>query len=294
MSREERIIKRKKKRERKKFFKYILLLVFLLIVLKITNHYIGVYKYSHDFLTEGINSEKNDSLWFKRDQSFEVTEEMENYIANAQSEASKTFLEENRENLPKSIVALVSKNEDAIAYAKGFIEGNKKLAPKSEDFDVKNPLPYFLQWDRKWGYVKYGDQAIGTYGCAPTSLAMILKGLGKDVTPIDIAKFSSDNGFLEQNLTSWKLFESAAQKYGVSCKGVPIGENLINILDKGSYILVSVKPGVFTDVGHLIVLSGIKDGKIIINDPNSPENSKKLWTQEEIKKEARAMWVFSK
>lgn len=294
MSREERIIKRKKKRERKKFFKYILLLVFLLIVLKITNHYIGVYKYSHDFLTGGINSEKNDSLWFKRDQSFEVTEEMENYIANAQSETSKTFLEENRENLPKSIVALVSKNEDAIAYAKGFIEGNKKLAPKSEDFDVKNPLPYFLQWDRKWGYVKYGDQAIGTYGCAPTSLAMILKGLGKDVTPIDIAKFSSDNGFLEQNLTSWKLFESAAQKYGVSCKGVPIGENLINILDKGSYILVSVKPGVFTDVGHLIVLSGIKDGKIIINDPNSPENSKKLWTQEEIKKEARAMWVFSK
>ena len=123
---------------------------------------------------------------------------------------------------------------------------------------------------------------------------MILKGLGKDVDPVVIAKFSTDNGFLEQNLTSWKLFESAAQKYGVSCVGVPMGENLIDILDKGSYILVSVKPGVFTDVGHLMVLSGTKDGKIILNDPNSPENSKKLWTQEEIKKEARALWVFSK
>lgn len=284
MNREERIIKRKKKRERKKFFKYILLLVFLLIVLK----------FAYPLLAINNDGIKDSTLWYKRDQSFEVTDEMENYIANAQTEASKTFLEENRESLPKSIVALVSKNEDAIAYAKGFIEGNKKLAPKSEDFDVKNPLPYFLQWDRKWGYVKYGDQAIGTYGCAPTSLAMILKGLGKDVTPIDIAKFSSDNGFLEQNLTSWKLFESAAQKYGVSCVGVPMGENLIDILDKGSYILVSVKPGIFTDVGHLIVLSGIKDGKIIVNDPNSPENSKKLWTQEEIKKEARALWVFSK
>ena len=291
---EERIIKRKKKRERRKFLRYILLLVFLLIVLKITNHYIGVYKYSHDFLTGGVNSEKNESLWFKRDQSFEVTDEMENYIANAKTEASKTFLEENRGSIPKSIVGLVSKNEDAIGYAKGFIEGNKKLAPKSEDFDVKNPLPYFLQWDRRWGYVKYGDQAIGTYGCAPTSLAMILKGMGKDVDPVVIAKYSSDNGFLEQNLTSWKLFESAAQKYGVSCVGVPMGENLTGILDKGSYILVSVKPGVFTDVGHLIVLSGIKDGKIIVNDPNSPENSKKLWTEKEIKKEARALWVFSK
>lgn len=281
---EERIIKRKKKRERRKFIRYILLLVFLLIVLKFTYPLLAIK-----------NDEIDDAnLWFKRDQSFEVTEEMENYMANAQSEASKTFLEENRENLPKSIVALVSKNEDAIGYAKGFIEGNKKLAPKSEDFDVKNPLPYFLQWDRKWGYVKYGDQAIGTYGCAPTSLAMILKGMGKDVDPVVIAKFSSDNGFLEQNLTSWKLFESAAQKYGVSCVGIPMGENLTGILDKGSYILVSVKPGVFTDVGHLIVLSGIKDGKIIVNDPNSPENSKKLWTEKEIKKEARALWVFSK
>lgn len=284
MNREERVIKRKKKRERKKFFNYILLLAFLLIVLK----------FAYPLLT--INNDKIDdsTLWFKRDQSFEVTEEMENYIANAQSEASKTFLEENRENLPKSIVGLVSKNEDAIGYAKGFIEGDKKLAPKSEDFDVKNPLPYFLQWDRRWGYVKYGDQAIGTYGCAPTSLAMILNGMGKDVNPIDIAKFSSDNGFLEQNLTSWKLFESAAQKYGVSCVGVPMGENLIELLDKGSYILVSVKPGVFTDVGHLIVLSGTKDGKIIVNDPNSPYNSKKLWTEKEIKNEARALWVFNK
>lgn len=133
MSRDERSIKRKKKRERKKFFKYILLLVFLLIVLK----------FAYPLLAINNDGIKDSTLWYKRDQSFEVTNEMENYIANAQTEASKTFLEENRESLPKSIVGLVSKNEDAIGYAKGFIEGNKKLAPKSEDFGVKNPLPYF-------------------------------------------------------------------------------------------------------------------------------------------------------
>ncbi len=79
-----------------------------------------------------------------------------------------------------------------------------------EEVDVSDApgtgnVPYFGQYDSRWAKLKPGDEpewpfdttkclkglnTIRERGCGPTSMAMILKYLGKDVTPIDTAKFS--------------------------------------------------------------------------------------------------------
>ena len=64
-------------------------------------------------------------------------------------------------------------------------------------------------------------------------------------------------------------------------------------LNKIDLLVCSVGPGSFTTGGHFIVLAGLKDGKIIINDPNSIENSKKLWDLDEFQDEISNMWSYS-
>ncbi|MBQ4602689.1 MAG: hypothetical protein IJB24_07500 [Clostridia bacterium] len=50
--------------------------------------------------------------------------------------------------------------------------------------------------------------------------------------------------------------------------------------------------GGFTENGHFILLSGIEDGKIKINDPNSIANSKKLWEFEDISGQIKNLWRY--
>ena len=63
-------------------------------------------------------------------------------------------------------------------------------------------------------------------------------------------------------------------------------------LNKGQPIICSVGPGDFTTEGHFILLEGIKDEKIIINDPNSLKRSNKLWKYEDIESQIKNLWVF--
>ena len=51
-------------------------------------------------------------------------------------------------------------------------------------------------------------------------------------------------------------------------------------------------PGAFTETGHYIVLAGVEDGKIRVNDPNSRANSERLWSYEEIERQIRNIWVI--
>lgn len=134
--------------------------------------------------------------------------------------------------------------------------------------------------------------------CGPTSLAMVVSGLtnNKDITPNMVAKYAQENNYYENNIgTKWSLFEDGAKHFGV--QGLLIGINqssIINTLKKGNPIIVSVKPGVFTTTGHIMVLTGITDdGKILLNDPNSIINSEKSWDVDTIISEAVSMWEMT-
>ena len=71
-----------------------------------------------------------------------------------------------------------------------------------------------------------------------------------------------------------------------------VKQRVLDNLEVGNPIICVVGPGDFTSSGHYIVLTGLENGKITINDPNSYANSKRLWTYEEIEDQIRNLWVI--
>ena len=68
---------------------------------------------------------------------------------------------------------------------------------------------------------------------------------------------------------------------------------LFSILENGQPIICSVRPGDFTTTGHFIVLTGIQDGKIKVNDPNSKKRSNKLWEYERLQGQIKNLWTYT-
>ena len=64
-------------------------------------------------------------------------------------------------------------------------------------------------------------------------------------------------------------------------------------LEEGKPVILALGPGDFTTTGHYIVLAGIEEEGYRVNDPNSRENSKKLWTYEQLEKQIRNIWEIS-
>ena len=62
-------------------------------------------------------------------------------------------------------------------------------------------------------------------------------------------------------------------------------------MEAGNPIICVMGPGDFTTTGHFIVMTDYVDGKIKINDPNSPIRSNKLWDCDLIKDQIRNLWV---
>ena len=139
---------------------------------------------------------------------------------------------------------------------------------------------------------------IGYNGCGPTCLSMVsiyLTGWHNN-DPISIANFSQENGYYTSGSgSSWSLMSDACINFGLNSKELPLDENrMISALDEGKPIILSMGAGTFTDNGHYIVLWGHNDNGFLIKDPNSPTNSAKTWTYDELKGEIRNIWAFQK
>jgi hypothetical protein len=69
---------------------------------------------------------------------------------------------------------------------------------------------------------------------------------------------------------------------------------MTDALDRGNPVILAMGKGDFTSSGHFILLSGVEDGKFIVNDPNSYVNSAKRWSYEELEGQIRNIWEISK
>ncbi|MCI8956239.1 MAG: C39 family peptidase [Eubacterium sp.] len=167
---------------------------------------------------------------------------------------------------------------------------------EQKSVEIKRDIPLLFQHDSRWADKKYGDSDIKTAGCAPTCIAMVVRGItkNKDITPRDVARFAEKNGYYVEGVgTQWTLMTEGCREYKIKGKEISLDKSLIlKYLNKGQPIICSVGPGDFTTEGHFIVLEGLKDEKIIINDPNSLKRSNKLWKYEEIETQIKNLWVF--
>lgn len=159
-------------------------------------------------------------------------------------------------------------------------------------------VPYIYQTDKQWADKPYAGNIIKKAGCGPTCLTMVYIALTGDTTvdPVSMAKFSEDNGYVQQGMTAWALMERGARSLGLSSRTVNGTEaSVTQALENGELLIFSVRPGDFTDVGHFIVVSGLwPDGTLQVHDPNSPVNSAKHWGISRVLEQTSNIWAFSK
>ncbi len=229
----------------------------------------------------------------------EVAEEIQNLVVssrNAKQSEQLDYIMKNKDNYTTDLIELAKRNSEAIQFVYDYPENKDKKIDISIDKDIDcGGVPLFMQWDERWGYDKYGDGIIGINGCGPTCLSMVATYILKNnyMNPEWMANFSEESGYISDSGTLWALMSSGARKLGLESIEIPLDENRVyNNLEVGNPIICSVGPGDFTTEGHFIVLAGIEDGKIIINDPNSRKNSNKRWTFDEIKGQIKNLWVF--
>lgn len=197
---------------------------------------------------------------------------------------------------PEALLDMLSRDIDLLDFVLNYHDKSGKVF--SESIKVrKGEIPLLLQWDERWGYASYGENMIAISGCAPTSLAMVISGLTGDtsITPYKVAKYAEDNGFyVDGTGTSWSLMTSGSEFFGIDSKQISLSkDNIFSELENGHPIIASMREGDFTTAGHFIVLTGVSNRKIKVNDPNSKKRSSLLWDYDRLESQIKNLWSFS-
>lgn len=149
---------------------------------------------------------------------------------------------------------------------------------------------YFSQLDERWADEAYGRDKIGTHGCGPASMSIVVSTLtGIQITPFEMAQWSYENGYYCPGGGSYhSLIPNAAMHWGLSVDKNLDGEGVAAALDDGKLVVVIMSKGHFTSSGHFIVLRGITaEGKVLVADPASVKRSNQEWDISIILNEAR-------
>lgn len=220
----------------------------------------------------------------------------------SRSNSKIKYILNNIDKYPNELLELLSKNTETVDfvynYPKNSFKSNiKKISVKK--YYTPGEIPLFLQWDKQWGYDKYGNEPMAISGCAPTTLAMVAVGLTGDtsINPLSVSEFASKNGHYVDGIgSSWSLISEGAKHFGLSAEELPLSKSsILSTLKAKNPIILTVGPGTFTSTGHFLVLTGItSDGKITINDPNSKLNSSKSWDIDVFLNETKNLWKISK
>ena len=221
------------------------------------------------------------------------------HFSDEQTETEYAWLQEHSGDFPEGKIDAAAGNPGLIHFLYNYGNGtydHDAVATLTSN-EKSQDIPLFMQWDERWGYDLYGDNNIGMCGCAPTCLAMVTEGMTKnaDITPSSVANYAMSNDYyLFGTGTKWGLFEDYAAMNGLMC--TELGADTASIyseLEQGHPVICSMSPGTFTTGGHFIVMCGLKNGEVVINDPNNVELSAKTWNLDGISSEIKNAWAFA-
>lgn len=151
-------------------------------------------------------------------------------------------------------------------------------------------IVYYNQLDERWVDEPYGQDKIGTHGCGPTCMSIVVSTLtGTNVDPIEMASWSYENGYYCLGGGSYhSLIPKAAEHWGLTVDRNLDGEGVADALAEGKLVVAIMSEGHFTKSGHFIVLRGITpEGKVLVADPASLKRSNQEWDLSLILEEAR-------
>ena len=202
------------------------------------------------------------------------------------------------EEYPQELLDMLSRNPEMREFVLQYPKKKGKVYADTIGNVKKGEFPLLIQWDERWGYGEYGTSSVAVSGCGPTALSSVIAGLTgeNNITPYSVAQFAEENGYYVEGAgTNWELFTSGSRSFGIEGKEITLSKKTVfHALKNGSPIICSMRPGDFTTAGHFIVLTGVEDGKIKVNDSNSRENSKKLWEYEVLEPQIKNLWAFQR
>lgn len=127
-------------------------------------------------------------------------------------------------------------------------------------------VPWYYQDD--YPDVWYGRRTVAKGGCGPTCLAMAASYLtDTEYSPAVLAPqmrhYSVESG------SAWVLFDEGAATLGITMpRRTRSLEEVLAALENGHVVVSIQREGLFTEVGHYILLTGVtEDGKIMVQDP---------------------------
>lgn len=154
----------------------------------------------------------------------------------------------------------------------------------------KIQVVYYNQLDERWKEKPYGEDKIGTHGCGPTSMSIVVSTFtDRNIDPVEMAEWSYKNGYYCPGGGSYhSLIPKAAEHWGLTADRNLAAENVADALGEGKLVVAIMSKGHFTKSGHFIVLRGITpEGKVLVADPASLKRSNQEWDLSLILKEAK-------
>ena len=87
--------------------------------------------------------------------------------------------------------------------------------------DGATQVVYYNQLDKRYASKPYGTDNIGTYGCGPTCMAMVVSSLTNEtVDPVEMARWAYENGYWGSRSGSYhSLIPGAAKAWGLPVQG---------------------------------------------------------------------------
>ena len=159
---------------------------------------------------------------------------------------------------------------------------------------------YISQNNDEFEKIPYGTANVKSSGCGPISLTMALNYVhGNNVVSLEeVLKWAEDNNMYEENAgTRWSLVRNFPNTVSVDCKELYIGnyERFKTSLSEGEVYVTTMDSGHFTDNGHFIVITEIKDDKVSVLDSASICRSLKKWDAKLVFDESKKyFWKISR
>ena len=179
-------------------------------------------------------------------------------------------------------------NQSIGIYDKDYIEAEGQEYGDIIFTDSEISVVYFNQLDEKYKNQLYGTDKVGTHGCGPTSMAIVISSLTGQI--YDMCNWSVENGYYAKGSGSYhSLIPNSAKAFGLNAEGLGNDKaKVVDALNNGKLVVALMSKGTFTNSGHFIVLRGItSNGKILVADPASYKRSKQQFDIDLIMNEAR-------
>jgi len=179
----------------------------------------------------------------------------------------------------------------------------------NDKYDMIKPV-YYSQKDTKWKSLAYavdGEKStIGSAGCGPTTMAMVLASLSSIyIDPLTTCSWSRMKGYkIKASGTSYSYFVPQGKAYGVDVSRVNTSniynkptntahDKVLDALKNGNWVIACMGKGLWTSSGHYVLVYGYSEGKVYINDSNSTSSTRSCNSWDTFKSQVKYYWIVN-